>query len=173
MDSEFIAKIASIVKPTTYVELGLCFGETFEKVLPYTTRAYGVDITPHENLRKLEANSKVSITYDTTDNFFLNFHEPIDLALIDADHTATSALRDFEHTLNLLSDKGVILMHDTDPISEEYEQPKYCGDSYKLVPLLEARTDINIVTLPLLVAGLSLITKKNSTRSQIRHHIIS
>lgn len=170
MDSEFIAKIASIVKPNTYLELGLCYGETFEKVLPYTNKAYGVDMNLHENLQKLEQHNKVCITYDTTDNFFLKFNEPIDLALIDADHKATSALRDFENTLKLLSNNGVILMHDTDPISEEYEQPIFCGDSYKLVPILEARSDINIVTLPLLVAGLSIITKKNSTRSFFRHN---
>ncbi len=166
--SDFIAIIASIIKPKIYVELGLYQGETFSKVLPSINKGFGVDMKKNPYLEKIQQSDKIKIIYSTTDEFFESFHEKIDLAFIDADHCYTSALNDFEHTLALLNDDGIILMHDTDPISNFYIDPGYCGDSYKLVPLLEKRSDINIITLPLTEAGLSIIMKKNSSRTFLR-----
>jgi len=169
--SDFIAIIASIIKPQTYVELGLYQGETLSKIIPYTNQCYGVDMKSNDHLINLQNNykNKLSIIYDTTDNFFLNFNSKIDMAFIDADHCVTSAIKDFDNVLKLLSDDGIIFMHDTDPIDNSYIHPGYCGDSCKLVPLFEKRDDINIITLPLTEAGLSIIMKKNSSRTFLRN----
>ena len=171
--SDFIAIIASIIKPKVYVELGLYQGETLSKVLPHATKCYGVDMKINDQLKMLQNNNidKLSITYDKTNNFFLNFKSEINMAFIDADHCMASANKDFDNVLNLLSDDGIIFMQDTDPISNDYIDPGYCGDSFKLVPLFEKRDDINIITLPLTEAGLSIIMKKNSTRTFLRNGI--
>jgi hypothetical protein len=95
------------------------------------------------------------------------------MAFIDADHCYESALQDFENVLALLNEDGIIFMHDTDPISDNYIDPGYCGDSYRLVPLLEAREDINVLTLPLTEAGLSIIMKKGSSRTFLRNKMFS
>lgn len=170
--SDFIAQIASIYKPTNYLELGLYVGETMNKVLPNVTgTAYGVDMVARPSLDEL-AKKGVKVNYMTTDDFFKTHPDlKIDMAFIDADHCATSALRDFANCLNSLNDGGVIFMHDTDPQEDRLIHPGYCGDSYKVVSILEQRTDINITTFPLTEAGLSMITKKNDTRTIRRNTV--
>ena len=171
--STFIAIIASIVKPNVYVELGLYEGETISKVLPHVNKCFGIDMKTNTTLQNLENchKNKLTINYCKTDDFFLNFNQKIDMAFIDADHCFESAIKDFENVLKLLNDNGIIFMHDTDPINNNYIDPGFCGDSYKLVPLLEKRKDINIITLPMTEAGLSLIMKKNSSRTFLRNGI--
>ena len=167
--SDFLTMIASIIKPNVYVELGLYVGETISKILPHVGHAYGVDIKNNDSLRELETNPKITINYTGSSSFFDNFPHKIDMAFIDADHCCASAMKDFDNVYKRLNDNGIIFMHDTDPISDFYITPGYCGDSYKLVPIYEQRSDINIITLPLTEAGLSMIMKKNSSRTYLRH----
>lgn len=170
--SDFIGILASIYKPNTYVELGLYEGETFRKVVQHTKKAYGIDLKQNPFLDSMK-NSNVNIHYTTTDSFFENFKEGIDMAFIDADHCLESVKKDFNNVLKLLNPGGIILLHDTDPDSDFYIQPGYCGDSYKIVDIFEKNDDINIITLPVTNAGLSMVTKKNNTRTQLRHSDVS
>jgi predicted O-methyltransferase YrrM len=167
--SHVIGMLASIYKPNVYVELGLYHGETFVKVQPYARKLYGIDITPNTHIESLKRFPNVNIHYCTTDLFFDNFSEKIDMAFIDADHCIESAKRDFDNVLSRLSPGGVILLHDTDPETEDLIRPDRCGDSYKIVTMLEDNPNVNILTLPLTNAGLSIVTKKNGTRTARRH----
>lgn len=169
--SDFIAILASIKNIDVYVELGLDKGDTFKKVLPYAQKCYGVDMKPNDHLTKLAQVDKVVLNYCSTDKFFETFDKKIDMCFIDADHYFESALRDFENAFKLLNDDGMILMHDVDPIHNNYINPVLCGDSYKIVPILEARNDLNIITLPLTEAGLAIIMKKDSSRTFLRNGI--
>jgi len=149
--SDFIAILASIYKPTVYVELGLCQGLTLSKVQPYIGKGYGVDMKSNISLETLKQKySNLEIICSTTNEFFEKFNEGIDMAFIDADHCYDSA---------------IILLHDTDPESNKFIDPGYCGDSYKMVKYLENHPDINCTTLPLTEAGLTMVTKKNDTRT--------
>jgi len=167
--SDVIGILASIYRPKVYVEFGLYIGQTFVKVQPYAERMFGVDIKPNVNLEQLKRFPNVSIHYCKTDEFSAAFNGTIDMAFIDADHCIESAKRDFDNILAKLSPNGIILLHDTDPDSDKYIDPGYCGDSYKIVNMLENNPDVNIVTLPLTNAGLSIVTKKNATRTALRH----
>jgi len=156
--SDFIAKIASIYKPNLYLELGLYKGETWKKVSPFCNKMVGVDIVD----RQLGGE----IYIETTDSFFTHFRRNIDMVFIDADHSFESAKRDFINCYNLLNDGGIIIMHDTDPESDHLFSSGYCGDSYKIVSFLEDNfQNVNVLTLPITEAGLSIITKKNDTRT--------
>lgn len=156
--SDFIAKIASIYRPNLYLELGLYKGETWKKVSPFCSKMVGVDIVD----RQLGGE----IYIETTDSFFTHFQRKIDMAFIDADHSFESAKRDFINCYNLLNDGGIIIMHDTDPESDHLFSSGYCGDSYKIVSFLEDNfQNVNVLTLPITEAGLSIITKKNDTRT--------
>ncbi len=168
--SVFIGLLASIYKPNTYVELGLYEGETLAQVQPYIKKGYGIDITPRQSLENLKKKSNLRIIYSTTDHFFENFNDGIDMAFIDADHCFESALKDFENVFKRLNNGGVIIMHDTDPESNRLIDPSYCGDSYKIVKILEERSDINCYTMPLTEAGLTIITKKNDSRTSRRNN---
>ena len=166
--STFIGYIASIYKPKVYVELGLYEGETISKVRPHAQTLYGIDVKPNARLDLLNKLPNVNVLYKTTDEFFQTFDQKIDMVFIDADHCITSCLKDFENVLKLLNPGGVILLHDTDPESDRLIDPHYCGDSYKIVDMIEKRTDLNIITLPIQEAGLSIVTKVSNTRKHLR-----
>lgn len=168
--SDFIAILASVYKPNLYVELGLYEGETLSKVLPHAKKIHGIDLKQSTELDNLKNNNfHINIHYTTTNSFFEIFNEGIDMAFIDADHCFDSVKHDFENVLQRLNPGGIIILHDTDPENDSLINPGYCGDCYKIVEYLEKRDDINIVTLPLEPPGLSIVTKKNNTRTQRRH----
>ena len=131
--SDFVAILANIYKPKVYVELGLYTGETLLKAQPYIIKGYGVDMKSNPSLEQLKQNSNLEIIYTSTNLFFENFNEGIDMAFIDADHCYESALTDFENVYRRLNPGGIILLHDTDPESNHLIDPGYCGDSYKIV----------------------------------------
>ena len=166
--STFIGTIASIYRPSVYVEFGLYQGETFRKVQPYAKTLYGVDMVRNGHLDALKEFPNASIHYCRTDSFMSSFSGTIDMAFIDADHCVESAKRDFDNILARLNPGGIILLHDTDPEADRLIHPGFCGDSYKIVSILEERPDLNIVTFPISEAGLSIVTRKNETRKALR-----
>lgn len=166
--SDFISILASVYKPKVYVELGLYTGETISKVRPFIGNGYGVDMVPNESLENLKSYSNLTIVYSTTNQFFETFNEGIDMAFIDADHCYESAKIDVENVYKRLNPGGIILMHDTDPESDRLIHPGYCGDSYRIVKDLENNPDINCLTIPITEAGLTIISKKNDTRTHRR-----
>lgn len=166
--STFISYLASIYKPKVYVELGLYNGETISKVHPHAQTLYGVDMNSNRHLESLKARAKINIVYTTTDLFFESFDQQIDMAFIDADHCIESCLKDFENVMSRLNPGGIILLHDTDPESDKFIDPGYCGDSYKIVDMLEGRSDLNIITVPIAEAGLSMVTRISNTRKHLR-----
>lgn len=162
--SDFVAILANIYHPKTYLELGLYTGETFQKVRRTISgigsRCIGVDI------KKPPIDGEIYV--QTTDEFFENFNESVDMVFIDADHRYESVLKDLENSLKILNKRGCVILHDTDPKNDSLFDPGYCGDSYKIVNDLERREDLNITTFPIREAGLSVVTWKNSTRTQLR-----
>ena len=166
--STFIGYLASIYKPKIYVELGLYEGETLSKVRPHAEIVYGIDMKSNQQLESLKKYNNVNIIYSSTDIFFESFDKNIDMAFIDADHCIESCKKDLENVLKRLNPGGVILLHDTDPESDKLIDPGFCGDSYKIVDILENNLDVNITTFPISNAGLSIVTRKGNTRKHLR-----
>jgi len=93
------------------------------------------------------------------------------LSLIDGMHEYGFALRDVENTLKYLSDDGVIIMHDCNPVTREeactFEEWKakdfkgqWNGDVWKTIMHLRTfRNDINVFVLDC-DQGLGVITKR-------------
>lgn len=164
--------MASVYRPHTYVELGLYEGETLACVAPYATTVHGVDMRiPATLADTYRTSSSVMLHEMKTDDFFAHafpLDRGIDMAFIDADHCFESAYRDFQQVWLRLRPGGIIFLHDTDPESDQWIDPGYCGDSYRLVPVLEARGDMNVITLPLTNAGLTMVTRKADTRTSRR-----
>ncbi len=168
--AEFIGTLSAIYRPNIYVELGCQHGYTLEQVAPNAKVLHAIDIALSPRLKEtVEKYSNINLHLKTTDAFMGTFNEGIDMAFIDADHCYESAQRDFDNVLQKLNPGGLILLHDTDPEDDSLIVPTRCGDSYRIVKVLENRDDVNIVTLPIREAGLSIVTKKNNTRTAIRH----
>lgn len=157
---EFI--INNIVKYTgceTYLELGIYTGITFETVVPLVKRAIGVDINDNRN-------KKIGEFYQmTTDDFFKKFKDTVDIIFIDGNHKYESVVKDFENSLKILNKYGIILLHDTDPSDKNLLNPLYCNDCHKIVDYISNNhPELNIITLPLTIAGLSIAMRKNDRR---------
>ncbi len=98
----------------------------------------------------------------TSDEFFEKHatrvfrDQRLDVVLVDGMHEFEFALRDVLHSLDHLSDDGVIIMHDCNPLSkeaeasfEEWQKRNYSGfwngDVWKVIAyLLQARPDLDV-----------------------------
>jgi predicted O-methyltransferase YrrM len=102
----------------------------------------------------------------STDDLAIQWAEhktPIDLIYIDADHSHEQSLKDFENFATFLKPNGLILMHDTFPLTEGYEQLQLSGTVYKTAQYIKKhyRDEFEIMTVPYL-CGISLLRKKGA-----------
>jgi len=146
-----------------YLELGCYDGYTLSKVAEVVPNVYGVDI-------KDERLTKQGKFYEmTTDVFFkiFNQQQKMDIIFIDADHSYEAVKRDFENSLNILNEHGIIFIHDTDPMNQMYMQKGYCGDSYKVVDYIQEKykDELNIITIPINECGMSMVNRKKDRRT--------
>lgn len=156
--SDLVVQIVKLTNCKRYLELGVYKGKTFNKVVPLVESAVGVDAIYCE----LKTGEFIC---GTTDFFFKTYKGlPFDVIFIDSDHSFESAKKDFDKSVKILNKHGIIIVHDTDPISKEYTASGYCGDSHLLVDYIEEQADFDIVTLPICEAGISIIKRKRDRR---------
>lgn len=142
-----------------YLELGVFHGFTFNQVAPLCRLATAVDIAPVG--RHLNFGDFFEMP---TNDFLINVlfrMPPVNLALIDADHSHEASLADFFGLLPHCTINGVICLHDTYPASEEYTVPEHCGDSWKTAEYLRdhaAILGVEVVTLPI-PHGITIVRK--------------
>jgi spermidine synthase len=89
-----------------------------------------------------------------------------DLIFIDADQSYAGVKSDLMNSLKVLSEDGMIIMNNTDPISEK----NMTAEGHKLVDEIEEGKipHMNVTTLPIGDGGLSIITNKKCSRTQQR-----
>lgn len=157
--SDLITELVKQLNCESYLELGVYDGVTLSKVKHYVNRLISVDI---KDIRKENIGE---FHLKTTDSFFETFDDQIDFIFIDADHNFESVKKDFQNSLKILSPLGMIVLHDTDPIEEKYLSSNYCGDSYKMDSWIrENYPHLDIMTLPITEAGLTLVKRKIDNR---------
>jgi len=157
--SDIIPEIVKHLDCSTYLELGIYDGTNLSKVSKYVDRIISVDIKDVRKERIGEFHLK------TTDEFFETFNEMVDVIFIDADHNFESVKKDFNNSIKLLNEFGVIFLHDTDPMEQYLLDPGYCGDSYKMDSWIrETYPDLDVMTLPISEAGLTMVKRKNDKR---------
>jgi predicted O-methyltransferase YrrM len=88
---------------------------------------------------------------------------PIDLLYIDAYHSEAQSLADFEHFAPFVAPNGLVLMHDTYPLSEMHEQLQYSGTVWKTAQYIKKyyAEEFEFMTVPYL-CGVSLLRKKGA-----------
>ena len=157
--SDLVAELIKQLNCKTYLELGVYDGVTLSKVSKHVGRVISVDI------KDIRAEKVGEFHQKTTDEFFLGFNENVDVIFIDADHNFDSVRKDFINSLKILNEFGMIILHDTDPMEKKLLEPIYCSDSYKIdVWLRKNYPDLDIMTLPISEAGLTLVKRKNDKR---------
>jgi predicted O-methyltransferase YrrM len=158
--SDMIVQLVKSINCKNYLELGIYDGSTLEKVSRVVPRVIGVDIAD------LRINKNIGEFHQTTTQEFLsNFNEMVDVIFIDADHSFEAVKLDFEASLKNLNEFGMIILHDTDPISEKYIDKLYCGDSYKMIDWIKSEhPDMDVFTFPISEAGLTIIKRSKDRR---------
>jgi len=123
---------------SSYLELGTDKGINFADIK--LTDKIGVDI-------------KKNATYlMSTDDYFKICDRKFDLIFIDASHIAEQAYRDFENSLDHLSDNGCIVFHDCMPKLEVHQLRRrrsnsWTGDVWKAFIQVRQRDDVSAFVL--------------------------
>jgi len=184
-----IQKIIDAIRAQTYLEIGIRTGSIINKIK--APEKIGVDpainFSKKMNIKKRLGLLDFRVYEIESDRFFKEFagsiygKNGVDVVFVDGLHEYRQALRDVENALEYLTDQGVIIMHDCNPLNfagaypvkESFEELKeliakgqipgwndcWNGDVWKaLVQLRIEHDDLDIFTIDL-DWGLGIITK--------------
>lgn len=158
--------VASIVgayeraRPAVYVEIGVDRGHTLAHVVGHraphgaeVSQVHGVDVTL-ANIDPLHADTlapsrRVALHETTSERFFAEFEGPADVVFIDGDHRAEAVEADVHHAFGVIAADGVIIVHDTLPIRQEWADSN-CGDGWRVIEdLRRSNYKAQVFTVPL------------------------
>lgn len=162
-----------------YLEIGLDTGVCFQKI----------SIENKESVDPaLGRYSSANPTHRmTSDDFFNQNTKQFDIIFIDGLHHSDQVDRDIENSLSALTENGIVLVHDVNPLTEYSqkvprpatstpEQMPYgwSGDVWKSIVKLQAlNKKYTCFTLKTFnEPGISIIYKKNSTRNIVLPEIL-
>jgi GT2 family glycosyltransferase len=147
---EIINHIAEKIEAKRYLEIGVCDGTSMRNV--NISEKWGVDPQPQIGA----VNSAAVFIPQTSDDFFKKIGPNVgkfDIIFIDGDHRSEQAYRDVQNAIKLLSQKGVILLHDCNPHTEAMQivpsiQGEWTGDVWKAIAQLrsEGQHSVRVVS---------------------------
>lgn len=158
-----ILSLVELLKPKTYIELGVKHGYTFNQVSPLVERAIGVDSA---GFKGIKSRTNIELFTLSTSDFIKQWKDPVDFVFMDASHEKYQILNDFEGMFPYVRPyTGLVCIHDTYPIRKELAVEGYCGtawDAAKTIrELLGFHYTTEIVTIPGPWFGMSIIRKVN------------
>lgn len=132
------------------------------KVCGITT---GVDIQRYDDWAIYEKEySNLRLLEMSSDRYFelvrvggLNI--PYGLIFIDGDHEYSQVMRDVHNSLMCLDTDGLIVLHDSNPRTDENRKPEKCGTVELAVMDLRLDRDLQVFTLPVKY-GLTLVSPR-------------
>ena len=155
---ELVEWVVRMQKPQSYLEIGVFKGETFDRIKDIVKRPIGVDI-------KNRLIYPCEFYEMTSDEFFKQFRDKVDIVFIDSDHKYPQLKKDFENSLGILNPGGTILIHDTDPSTRERLAPTSCADSYRIIDLIyHPRVKLDMVTFPANQLGITVVRRHEDRR---------
>lgn len=194
--NEFVRLMIELIRlyqPKTYVEIGVGDGFTFKRLVancPEVRRFVAVDIQPLPHIKELEIkwDDYVQVYENCSSQEFAKiWNEPIDMLFIDGDHNKETVAHDFFEIGKFVREgTGLILLHDTHPMTEELLQPQFCNNAWEFADHLFAQASIQqeygeivsegpnyhwwhkyieVLTLPGPWAGLTIVKKRGT------HHL--
>ena len=152
-----IAAVAASYANPTYVEIGVHRGDCLATVVPVCGQAHGVDVS-YERLTFDVGDAQLWEL--TSDAFFETYDGPRpDVVFVDGDHEYEQARRDAHNAIELVSDHGVVFLHDTWPVFRAATEPRICGGVHRVIEELESDDRLEVATIRRW-PGLSLVTKR-------------
>lgn len=169
---ELLAEIHRVIKPTTYLEIGIQYGTSLNlSKAPITIGVDPMPLCPTRNDRQVYAV--------TSDEYFQYYVEPrtqVDLGFIDGSHRFEDALRDFINIERYSHVDTVVVFDDMLPRAQEwasrYMVPgHWTGDVWKIHPILKKhRPDLAITLLDTEPSGVMVVSglnPQNTTLAQL------
>jgi len=157
--SNLIKWLIKLTNCQNYLELGVQFGENIKEISKNVKMCVGVDI-----IDGVKNKDNINFYNMSTSDFFSINENNFDIIFIDANHDFEEVKKDFNNSLKILNKYGIIIIHDTDPITEKLLDSKYCSDSYKIVDYISSHDNLNIINLPIQETGLTLVMRKDDRR---------
>lgn len=150
-------------KYKSYLELGIDNGKNIDYISKNTLiECIGVDVKPSH------ITGNFVFYKGTTDDFFINNTNTFDIIFIDACHEIESVKKDFINSLKFLNKKGMLLLHDIDPISIDFIDEggiNYSANAYKIINwAYKNYPELNIIIIPIDEAGIAVINRKSDRR---------
>jgi hypothetical protein len=180
---EFLGTIKKIVKPRTYLEIGVAAGDTLLSQ-PIPDYVVGIDPNPDftgATLEKMRGAKSLLLMKATSDDAFEQLHSQelmgsrkADMVFVDGLHHAEVVLRDIANSAQIAREAAVICIHDVFPGSdrEAARDPipeAWMGDVYKIVPFfwshLPAVPSILVEDVP--PSGMFILRNTADLRRQI------
>ena len=153
----------------SYLEIGVQFPHSnYNKIL--APRKVGVEPFPVGDWLNL------SVVKQTSDEFFrtLEPYVKYDVIFIDGLHTREQCLIDIQNSLNHLSDRGFIFVHDCLP-TEEYQTSRedngreWTGDVWKSIVDIKENKGLDVCTIDT-DWGIGCIRKDSSKNAQVHNY---
>ncbi len=169
------------VRPESYFEIGVDTGASLS-----LANCPSVGVDPAFTLSN-QIKAPARLYRETSDDFFANtdrckalFPQGIDLAFIDGMHLAEYVVRDFIETEKWMGRDGVILIDDVLPdkiemLERDRRFNAWCGDVYKIVPILRRyRPDLSVSVFETFVGpyrkGLAVVSGLDPNNTKLRRH---
>lgn len=176
---DYLKKIHLLLRPKTYVEIGIRKGESFF-LASTDTLSLGIDPEPQIN-QNVPENYKI---YPMTSDEFFQTHDlnreldynRLDLAFIDGMHLFEYVLSDFINIEKYASASSIILIHDCLPLDAITSQRKretnvWTGDVWKVIfCLLQYRPELKISILGAKPSGLALVSNLDPHNSTLENN---
>lgn len=146
-DYAALMSIVTVLQPAVVLELGTAYGNTVANISRHcpSARIYTVNALKDEQTgvmttfalgrdevgrvyRKYGLERQVSQIFSNTLTMDLSMYFPkpvVDLAIIDACHDPEYVLNDFRKVLPFLSERGVVMLHDTHPSMRAHLMASY------------------------------------------------
>lgn len=164
---EVLRRIHDILRPRTYLEIGVEHGTTLALAL-HSQQVVGIDPVPRPPTRELPCATRLFHT--TSDAFFAQHSreeifgaEVVELAFVDGMHWFEYALRDFCNVERWCAPTSTVILHDCLPVagiaaSRERQTTFWVGDTWKALEcLLHERPDLHISIVPCHPSGLVVV----------------
>jgi predicted O-methyltransferase YrrM len=158
--ADFIKWLVDLTNCQSYLEIGVNLGECIHEVRNVVKKCVGVDMSD-----KMPDKNNILFNLMSSDDFFKTNTDTYDIIFIDGDHHFPQVAKDFENSLKILNEFGIIILHDTDPILPDLIHINFCYDSYKIVDyIILNHPELNIMTYPIHETGLTTVMRKKDRR---------
>jgi predicted O-methyltransferase YrrM len=164
---EFLGVLLKTLKPKLSIEVGVSKGEATAAFSEFSEKVIAIDMDTDSKkyISRLKNVHFMNLDSWSALEQLKNSHvSKVDFCFIDGNHVADVVFGDFERAYVLMSEQGLILLHDTYPKSEEFVSSKneWCGSAYLVPEMIRQKyPELDLITIPS-HPGITIVQKRIS-----------